>query len=81
MVSKLKSKREIRHEMEQAIDQYLNKGGKINRVDRGISGYDINQNPSQNTPLNSGAQQTRTLLTETVKRIDQRKQNKKANEP
>jgi hypothetical protein len=77
MIAKLKTKKEIRQEMEQEIQQYLNQGGEIATVAQGISGRDTNTNLNHAVPFSQGEKQTRTLLNDTVKAIDERKQKKK----
>ena len=77
MVSKLKTKKEIRQEMEQEVWQFLNDGGEIKSIQSGVSGRDTNQNLNQHIPFSQGEKQTRTLLNETVKAIDERKMKKK----
>jgi hypothetical protein len=63
--------------MEQEIWQFLNNGGEIKQIERGISGRLDNQNINQAVPFYQGEKQTRTLLNDTVKAIDERKQKKK----
>lgn len=77
MVDKLKSKQEIRQEMDQEIANYLETGGEIQKIRQGISGHDTNQNLSKYITYSQGEKQSRTLLNETVKAIDDRKQQKK----
>ncbi len=77
MIQKLKTKQEVRDEMEKEILDYLHSGGKIDQVLQGVSGREDNSNLNQTIPFNEGEKQTRTLLIETVKAIDERKQKKK----
>jgi hypothetical protein len=81
VIQKLKSKKEIRQEMEQEVWQFLNDGGEIEKVDRGISGRIDNSNINQAVPFYQGEKQTRTLVNETVKALDERKQKKKTSPP
>jgi hypothetical protein len=78
MIQKLKTKKEVREEMEREISQYLTGGGAINEVQQGISGRENNSNLNQTIPFIEGEKQTRTPLTETVKALDDRKNKKKA---
>jgi hypothetical protein len=81
MIIKLKSKHDIRQEMESEIVNFISAGGEIKKIDRGLSGRETNQNLNQSIPFTEGGKQERTLLTETVKLIDERKQNKKPAPP
>ena len=81
MLEKPKSKQDIRKEIDKAISRYVQTGGKIEQVKQGISGCDDNTNLNQSIPLTQGQKQTRTLLNETVKAIDERKQKKKTPTP
>jgi len=78
MIQKLKTKREVRDEMEREIQNYLQTGGEINQIDQGISGRDNNANLNHAIPFTPGEHQTRTLVNDTVKAIDERKQKKKS---
>jgi hypothetical protein len=81
MIQKLKTKQDIRKEMEEEVNKYLNQGGTIQQVAQGISGREDNANLNQAIPLTQGEKQTRTLLNDTVKAIDERKQKKKPAPP
>ena len=68
----LKTKSQIRAEIDQQINQYLASGGAVNRVDSGISGN------IQNTNLFSSSssfqpKQDRTPVTEAIQQIEERK--------
>lgn len=77
MVVKLKSKQEIRAEMEREIQSYLQDGGEIKSVDQGVSGRESNSNLNQTIAFTPGEFKTRTLVNDTIKNIDERKQQKK----
>ena len=81
MIQKLKTKQEVREEMEREISRYLNSGGEINRVKQGVSGREDNSNLNQTIPFVEGEKQTRTPLTQTVKDLDERKHKKKTPPP
>ncbi len=81
MIQKLKTKQEVREEMEREISQYLNGGGEINKVQQGMSGRENNSNLNQTIPFVEGEKQTRTPLTQTVKDLDERKSKKKTVTP
>jgi hypothetical protein len=78
MIQKLKTKKDVREEMEREISQYLTSGGAINEVQQGISGRENNSNLNQTIPFVEGEKQTRTPLTEEVKSLDERKNKKKS---
>ena len=77
MIQKLKSKREARDEMNKEVQDYLNVGGTINQIDQGISGRDNNSNLNHAIPFTPSEHSTRTLVNDSVKAIDERKQKKK----
>lgn len=71
------SKATIRSEIEQQIDDYLNKGGKVDEIDRGISGHQASAGPIK--PDKSLFQQpkaTRTYVPEVIAAIDARRKVK-----
>ena len=76
-MEKPKSKKQIRDELDQAVKAYLDQGGAIESIARGISGRHDNLNINHITPFTDGARSTRTLLTDTVKTIEERKHKKK----
>jgi hypothetical protein len=78
MIQKLKTKKDVREEMEREISQYLTSGGAINEIQQGISGRENNSNLNQTIPFVEGEKQTRTPLTEEVKSLDERKNKKKS---
>jgi len=78
MIQKLKTKQEVREEMEREISQYITGGGEINTVEQGLSGRENNSNLNQTIPFVEGEKQTRTPLTQTVKDLDERKNKKQA---
>ena len=73
MQSKSKTKTTIRNELLEQIDEYINKGGDINRVARGVSGHENNNPPQQFTYI-PNENQTRTDISFLLKTIDARKQ-------
>ena len=78
MIQKLKTKKDVREEMEREISQYLTSGGAIDEIQQGISGRENNSNLNQTIPFVEGERQTRTPLTEEVKSLDERKNQKKS---
>ncbi len=78
MIQKLKTKKDVREEMEREISQYLTSGVAIDEIQQGISGRENNSNLNQTIPFVEGEKQTRTPLTEEVKSLDERKNKKKS---
>lgn len=78
MIQKLKTKREVRDEMEKEIQDYLKTGGKIDQINQGISGRDNNANLNHAITFTPSENQTRTLVNDSVRAIDERKQKKKS---
>jgi len=72
---KVKTKKEIRQELDDEINAFLTGGGEIKDVERGASGKEFGANLNNNIPLNEG-KKTRTLLVDEIKALDERKQNK-----
>lgn len=77
----IKTKKEIRQELDQQIEAYLQTGGAIQSVAAGISGREDGANLNQHIPFSEGQKQSRTLVTEQIKAIDERRQKKKADAP
>ena len=77
MIQKLKTKKDVREEMEREISQYLTSGGAIDEIQQGISGRENNSNLNQTIPVVEGEKQTRTPLNEEVRSLDERKNKKK----
>jgi len=76
-VKPLKTKAQVRQEIENQIASFITGGGAVSEVQRGLSGREIGQNFTQAFASNGSAQQTRTPLTEEVKAIDERRVHKK----
>ncbi len=47
MIQKLKTKKDVREEMEREISQYLTSGGAIDEIQQGISGRENNSNTNK----------------------------------
>lgn len=71
----LPTKAQIRNELQEQIDQYLNSGGAVQAIPRGLSGRADNQNPFSQYSIDKPAQ-PRTPLTHVVKTMEERKQPK-----
>ena len=71
-----KSKYQESIELAQAVEEFLNRGGKVREIPRGLSGNIDNSNLFQNkTALEPRT--PRTPLTEVVKTLEERKQKGK----
>lgn len=71
----LKTKAQIRAEIAQQIDAYIQHGGEVHDIPSGISGHADNTNPFGS--MASGPRQERTPLVEIAKQIDARKSRSK----
>ena len=81
MIKEVKTKKTLRRELEDEINQFLKSGGEIKHIDKGISGKEIGANLNgKNITFDSSGQQTRTPLTDEIKALDERK-NKKPEKP
>lgn len=71
----LKTKAEVRAELEAQMQEYLQAGGAVASIPRGVSGYIDNRNPyalqGENPP-----RQERTSVQEVLNVLDARKQQK-----
>ncbi|WP_075185039.1 hypothetical protein [Teredinibacter haidensis] len=71
----LKTKAQIRAEIDGQINQYLASGGEVNAIESGISGNLNNCNHFSNSP-NFQPKQDRTPVTEVIKQVEQRRKQK-----
>lgn len=69
------TKSQIRKELEAQVQQYLESGGNVQSVPRGISGRNDNQNPFSQYNADKPSQ-TRTPVTDVIKSIEERKHPK-----
>ncbi|MFT5117785.1 MAG: hypothetical protein ACI9NY_001318 [Kiritimatiellia bacterium] len=72
---KIKTKKEIRQELDDEVNRFLSKGGAISDIEQGASGKEMGVNINNSIPLNN-EKQTRTPLTNEVNALDQRKKSK-----
>jgi hypothetical protein len=72
---KVKTKKEIRQELDDEVNRFLSKGGAIEDVKVGASGKELGANINNAIPLN-GEKQTRTLLVNEINALDERKKAK-----
>lgn len=68
------TKREIRQQMQQEIEHYLDQGGQVHEFQRGESGLINGKLDDRSTGFEQG-KQTRTSLTEVLNTVDQRKKS------
>jgi hypothetical protein len=71
-MNKRPTKREIRQQMNNEVDQYLNKGGEVREFLRGESGLVNGKIDDRSSGFEQGKQQ-RTPLLEELKAVDERK--------
>lgn len=72
-----KTKAQIRLELEQEISRYLSQGGQVESIPTGLSGNESNKNIfSQTTHFEP--KKDRTPVTDVVKELEARKQQKKS---
>ena len=70
-----KSKQEIRHELNQQIQDFLERGGNVTQVERGVSG-NIENNNLFRMSAQIEPRADRTPLTDVVQTLEERKHNK-----
>lgn len=71
----IKTKAEIRAEIDAQIHQYLDGGGQVNKIPSGISGYAQEENIFAKSPDNH-PKQSRTPLDDVVRALEARKKLK-----
>jgi len=71
-MNKRPTKREIRQQMTNEVDQYLNQGGEVREFQRGESGLINGKIDDRSSGFEQGKQQ-RTPLLEELKAVDDRK--------
>lgn len=77
-MKKLSFKELARQKMERQVDDYLKKGGKINHVPNGKSGWDAAQGPLKPTHLVfEKSQHDYSPLHQVVAKLDERRRQKK----
>lgn len=82
MLKKPVSKAEIRAQLEQETEQFLNRGGQVDRIPTGISGKDPGDPPLfLNRRLFVEPRTKRTLVPEVVAAIEARRQEKLKRRP
>lgn len=76
-MNKIPTKADLRDELQKQIDAFTCKGGKIQEIDKGVTGRE-SPHASLKTPLFNEPKITRTPLTEVIAAIDSRRQAKSA---
>jgi hypothetical protein len=71
-MNKRPTKREIRQQMNNEVDQYLDKGGEVREFERGESGLVNGKIDDRSSVFEQGKQQ-RTSLSDALKAVDERK--------
>lgn len=71
-MNKRPTKREIRQQMNNEVDQYLNKGGEVREFQRGESGLINGKIDDRSSGFEQGKQK-RTPLLDELKAVDERK--------
>ena len=74
----IKTKREIRNEISQQIEEFLQAGGKVNAIPNGVSGNETNTHLFKHASTFS-PKQNRTPLNNVIKELDERKKSKPPN--
>ena len=69
----IKTKQQLRAELNQQVHAFLNHGGAVTQVERGLSGNTDNKNLFKQT-ASFEPKQSRTPVTEVVKELEARKQ-------
>lgn len=71
------SKKDIRHDLEDQVEAFLRKGGEIEAVDRGRSGWESNNSWRKSFQVgNEESKVSRTPVPEVLAAIDSRKKKK-----
>ena len=74
------SKAELRQHLNQQTQAFLERGGEIARVERGVSGID-GREPARHIPLFDQPKPTRTPLTDVIRALESRRAEKKKVKP
>jgi SutA RNAP-binding domain len=77
----IKTKAQIRAEIDSQIDSFISKGGAVNEFDRGLSGRLVNDPLPKAPHIESPASQTRTPVLSEIQAIEARKHPVKPSKP
>lgn len=72
------SKAQIREQLSRQVESYLNQGGAVEQIQRGVSGRDAADGPIKTHEFTERPKPSRTYLPEVIAAIDARKQKKTA---
>jgi hypothetical protein len=72
MIKPTKTRRQLHQELEEQVQQYLNEGGQVNEVPRGLSGRMDNNGPLV-VLFEGGSHEDRTPVPDVVAAIEARK--------
>ncbi len=75
-MKKIISKKDIRHQIEQQIEDFLDDGGEVEQVKRGISGRDCALAPLKPSVGDGVKPEERTYLPDVVATLEARKQRR-----
>lgn len=75
-MKRVKTKAEIRGELEREVECFLSKGGSIKDIKQGASGKELGASINRAFPLNPEPHE-HTLLTKEMRALDARKQQRK----
>ena len=70
------SKAQIRQELAAQVDAYIDAGGKVKRINRGVSGRDALDGPIKPQEFSQRPKTPRTYVPEVIAAIDARRQKK-----
>ncbi len=76
-MKKIPTKADLRDELQRQIDQFTCKGGKIEQIDKGVTGRE-SPHASLKTPLFNEPKIARTPLTDVIAALDARSKSKSA---
>lgn len=72
---KVKTKKEIRQELEDAMNSFISSGGAVKDIEQGASGKEMGVNINNSIPFNT-EKNTRTPLLDEVNALDERKKSR-----
>ena len=78
MIKKPPTKADIREQIEQEMENFLNRGHQVQQIPRGLSGRDLADGPLKPEPWQLEKSQTHwTHIPEVVEKLEQRRAQKK----
>lgn len=76
VVKPIKTKAQTRDEINQQINDFLQTGGKVNEIQRGVSGRDLGQNLALPISMERTTTASRTLVNDEIAAIEARRKSK-----